>query len=260
MLGRLGPAGRRRGACAFVAAILAPVAATALESDMLNLRAPSVLEAREKVLDVQHRFWGRVDEEPLGSFLGMDGGANVGIGLTYCLGRGVEVRASRTRLQKEYAFGAGYAFSVVGELLRGQGEVEFFRYDKPPLRESRRNLWYLLALQGRVPTRRVTALANVCYDGYNERFGYGIGVRAGTETQWGPLRRVDVVAEYFPVAGREKGITGPKDSFAVGAQGETYGHQFALLVGNSSQIGARRLMLGAAANDLYFGFNIRRLL
>jgi hypothetical protein len=107
---------------------------------------------------------------------------------------------------------------------------------------------------------KITPVVNVCYDGYDERFGYGAGVHAGLETDWGLLRRLSAMVECYPVAGRKEGVTGPKDSFAGGVELETYGHHFAFLAGNSSDIGTRRLMLGTHTSKLYFGFNIRRLL
>ena len=74
------------------------------------------------------------------------------------------------------------------------------------------------------------------------------------------LKHVAVIGEYYPVFARDGERTGPEDCFAAGVELQTYGHHFALLVGNSSQIGTRRLILGTETNDLYFGFNICRLI
>ncbi len=61
-----------------VAAAAAPTAA--FERDMLNLTTPSGLEAANAVIEIQHRFYGPVADEPAGTVLGMAKGANVGLG------------------------------------------------------------------------------------------------------------------------------------------------------------------------------------
>jgi hypothetical protein len=58
----------------------AAAAAPAFERDMLNLETPSGLEARSGVIEIQHRFYGPVDEDPGGTVLGITEGANVGLG------------------------------------------------------------------------------------------------------------------------------------------------------------------------------------
>jgi hypothetical protein len=54
--------------------------AAAFERDMLNLETPSGLEAKSVVIEIQHRFYGPVAEDPGGTILGMTKGANVGLG------------------------------------------------------------------------------------------------------------------------------------------------------------------------------------
>ncbi|UCH77891.1 MAG: hypothetical protein JSU81_09220 [Candidatus Coatesbacteria bacterium] len=67
------------GALVFVSACVA-AAAAAFERDMLNLDTPSGLEARSGVIEIQHRFYGPLDEDPGGTVLGLTEGANVGLG------------------------------------------------------------------------------------------------------------------------------------------------------------------------------------
>ena len=55
-------------------------AAAAFERDMLNLDTPSGLEAKSATIEIQHRFYGPVDEDPGGTVLGLTEGANVGLG------------------------------------------------------------------------------------------------------------------------------------------------------------------------------------
>lgn len=54
--------------------------AAAFERDMLNLETPSGLGDKSVVIEIQHRFYGPVSEDPAGTLLGVTEGANVGLG------------------------------------------------------------------------------------------------------------------------------------------------------------------------------------
>lgn len=226
---------------------------------MLNLRVSSSLEANDRVLHIQHRFYGRIDEEPFDTFLGLDVGANVGISLRYLVRSKLEINVSRTRFQKEYTVGASYALVFPSLSLRSQMDVQFFTFDKLNLTERRRNFFYQLALQSEPVAETITPVVNVGYDGYNERVGIGVGASVSYDVDWGAIQRLSIIGEYFPVVNGEEGITGAENTFAVGFELQTYGHHFGFVVSNSSEVGTRRLMLGTEANDPYFGFNIKRL-
>jgi len=129
----------------------------------------------------------------------------------------------------------------------------------PEIEKRRQNFFYSLSVEGEPILNVISPALVVGYDGYEERFGAGFGVAAGFGRE-GVLKHVAVIGEYYPVLGRDDDRTGPEDCFAAGVELQTYGHHFAFLVGNSSQIGTRRLMLGNDTNDLYLGFNIYRLL
>ncbi len=62
---------------------------------------------------------------------------------------------------------------------------------------------------------------------------------------------ISIMGEFFPVSHGD----GRVDCFAFGFSLRTYGHRFMFLLGNSSEIGTRGLMLGTDSGDL----NIRRL-
>jgi hypothetical protein len=239
-------------------AISFTAAAPAFERDMLNLKTPSTLDAGNAVIDIQHRFYGTVGDDPVGTVLGMTGGANVHLGFRYYPWRPFEIKPSITLFQKEYTVAAGYS-SRIAKIARTKINVEFYSYRLPEMEDRRQNFFYSLAVEGE-PTFNVMSPALVVgYDGYEERFGAGLGLAAGIDRE-GPVKHVAIIGEYYPSFDRDDERTGPEDCFAAGFELQTYGHHFAFLVGNSSQIGTRRLMLGAEANDLYFGFNIYRLI
>lgn len=233
----------------------------AFEPDMLNLQVPSRLEKTEFVFAIQHRFYGEITEDPLNTFFGLDAGANVGLGVRYAVLPHVEVHASYTRFQKEYVVGARYAYHVSQIFTTMQIDIHYFDHESHISDERARNFFYCLALQSEPSANIIIPVVNIGYDGYNERFGLGFGMGFGFDLEIGPIERVHIIGEYYPVISRDEEINGPENYFAAGLKFETYGHHFILLIGNGSQIGTRRLMLGAESNDdFYFGFNIHRIL
>lgn len=238
--------------------ILAAHKLFSFEPDMLNLKVPSTLENTESVFIIRHRFYGKITEEPFNTFFGLDLGANIGLGIRYAILPKLEVNVSYTRIQKEYIIGASYAYYFPQVFMKTQIDIQFFTYEIQGIEERRRNFFYGLSLQSEPILNTITPVANIGYDGYNERFGFGIGVDIGFDISLRPIRKMSIIGEYFPVVQRDIIINGSENSFAAGLKFETYGHHFILLVGNNSQIGTRRLMLGAETNDLFFGFNIHR--
>jgi len=235
-----------RKAIVLVVLLLIPRMALPYGNGMLNLEVPAGLEARQMEFVVQHRFYGKVSEKPFDTFLGMDMGANVGIGLRYSVSEKLGFGVSYTRSRKEYTVGLRYAY-FISEILRGQADVDLFSYKEPGVGGRRRGVFCQLALQGEAVLERATPVVNIGYDSYNGKVGIGLGIDLEISEDIG------IMGEYFPVS------DGRLDCFAFGVRLRTYGHRFMFLLGNSSEIGTRRLMLGTDSGDLYFGFNIRRL-
>ena len=230
-----------------------------LEADMLNLTVPSQLEKTQLMVRIAHRFYGEIDEEPLETFFGLDQGANVSLGLRYAVLPRVELKTSYTRLQREYTVGASYAYHMP-RYLRTQLGVQFFDFQPAADAERLQNLFYSLSVQTEPIADFIMPVVNVGYDGYNEKFGVGVGVRVGVALNIRLLERVSFLGEYYPVIDREEGVHGDKNCFVAGIGLETYGHHFMFMVGNNFQMNARHLMLGAETNDLYFGANIQRVI
>lgn len=234
-----------------------------LEPAMLNLKVPSGLEKNQLVFGIQHRFYGKLTENPFGTFFGLDAGANVGVNLRYSVWPRLDIYGSYTRWQKEFTLGAGYAY-FIPRLFRSQINIEYFNYEKLGLPDTiskrRRNFFYSFLLQGEPVVNQIRPTVNVGYDGYNQRFGLGLGLDVGFELEIGPIEGMNIIGEYFPIINQDTMVTGPKNSFAAGIKLNTYGHHFMLFIGNKSEIGTRRLMLGTHTNDLFLSFKIHRFL
>jgi hypothetical protein len=243
-------------------AFLLPGIVFSYELSPYNLNAPSRLGSSDLELAVRHRFYGIVTDDPVGDFLGIDQGANVSLGLKYMIRDDLEVNAAYTRDHGEYSLGIAYSQSVEELFLSGRFDVEFFSFERLGINETRENFFYQLTLQGDLLENRIKPLAGVGYDGYNERVGFGLGfaIMPFEEVPW--FKEMALLGEYYPVnrGGDDDLFLGKKDCFAFGVGLRTWGHQFLFMLGNSTEIGSRRLMLGSDSDDLMFGFTIRRLL
>ncbi len=231
----------------------------AIEPSSLNFNVPCGLAKKELVFSLQHRFYGKINDHPLDNAFGIDQGANAGLALRYRVWAGLELAGSYTRQEKEYGLAAGYAFAFP-RILRCEAAVNYFDYKKTTVPERRRNFFYQALFQSEPVLKKILVNLTTGYDGYHERFGLGFGLDVGTDINIGPIEGVHLVAEYSPVIDPDTASTQPRNSFAVGFKARTYGHNFMFAVGNNTEIGSRRLMLGASANDLYLAVNIQRFL
>ncbi len=230
----------------------------AFETSMLNLKVPSDLGGKSLLFEVQHRFRGVLTEEPIENFFGLDFGANVGFGLRYAIVPRMELNAAYTTYEGEYRVGASYAHHIPQIFLMLQADVQYFNFERAGERDG--NFFYSAAVQSYPIANFFSPVINLAYDSYNEKFGLGFGLQTGFDWWFGPIERINVIGEYYPVLDEEDAITGPENYFAAGLRIDTDGHRFMLQIGNGWNIGPRRLMLGTATNDIYIGFNIQRLL
>jgi hypothetical protein len=238
--------------------ILASSQLFAFESSMLNLKVPSNLDGKSLLLEVQHRFKGVLTEDPLDNLFGLDSGANVSFGLRYAIIPRLELNAAYTTYEGEYRVGASYAHHQPEIFLMVQADAQYFNFERSGERNG--NFFYSIAAQSYPIAEIFAPVVNFAYDSYHERFGIGVGLQAGFDWWLGPIERISLIGEYYPVLDEEDAITGPENYFAAGVRVDTDGHRFMLQVGNGWNIGSRRLMLGTGTNDIYVGFNIQRLL
>jgi hypothetical protein len=248
-----------KATCLTVVLLLIPALCLPYERSMLGLTVPSTLETGQMEFSLQHRFFGEVADDPLGTFFGMDLGANVQLMLRGPVWRRLEINAAYIRDYSEYLLGASYTWAVPRLYHDVRADVQFFTYRESELETRKEGLFYLLVLQTHPLAERFAPAVNLGYDGYNDRLGLGFGA------SFDILERLVVQAEYYPVAGRDAdevdfdSAVRPKNYYSFGFTVKTWGHHFVFLLSNGYIISTRRLMLGAESNDLYFGFNLQRL-
>lgn len=222
---------------------------------MFNIETPSpAAEEGSLELRLNHRFYGAaLKDEPFETFFGMDIGANVGAELGWFPVSGLELRAGHVRSMKEYTLG-GYWSTFVDSF-----EASFsigYSSVKPAANQDREGgLTLLGAFSAPFADGRVIPTVNYSYNGRTERHGPGFGLSLGLG------ENTAVIAEYFPVVDRDEDdpLLLPEDSFSFGIRRTTWGHQFVFCLGNSTGIGPRGQLNGAASNDLALGFTIRRM-
>lgn len=231
------------------------------EPSSFNLKAPTGIERGSAELRFQHRFYGKVNEEPLSSLFGMYAGANVGIGLRYCPLTGLEFEGSYIRDEEDISISLSYSyFSPIIGLLLG---TEFFNYKsfdpKKVVEQSHSNNIFIVLSAQTVPlyNKRIILTSNFGIDSEEKKLNAALGLNILIIKMNKTLQRILFIAEYFPTRSRETN----ERYYAIGVRLETYGHHFDFMISNGSDIGIRRMMRGSNKEDgIYLGFNIKRLI
>lgn len=237
--------------------LIITVSSYSLEKDLPNINVPTQMEKNEFAFIVQHRFYGDVTEDPIGNHLGIDYGANVGLRMRYLVWSKLELKAGYTVGHKEYTLGGSYAVELNSQYLRSQIDIEYFDYTDFIADEDVRNLFYLLSLQSDPFPNLLSLTVNLGYDAENSKTGMGLGLDIGFNFDFNYLQRIHLIAEYYPLIEEDDNLL---NSFSFGLKAETFGHLFMFLLGNNTEIGTRRAMLGAPSNTLHLGFKICRFI
>ena len=248
---------KRRTALVLGTLILGTVSAWAYEPSLLNMTVPSALQQGDIDLLIQHRFYGSVLDNPLTTLFGLEIGANVALGARYMILPGLVARVLYTTGGQEITVGAGYAYHLQNFPLAVQAEADFI---SPQGFTARGYGVFGLVTAEAGPFFNFGYLTvEAGYDSYLNHFGAGIGGRIELNESWA------IVGEFYPfiAEGIEQHVEelGSSSAFSAGLMLTTAGHQFSLVIGNSSAVGERRLMAGTPGfTGLYLGFNIQRRL
>ena len=222
---------------------------------MADLTVPTQLPQKSLEINILHRFL-RTPSAPFpDNFITL---ANVNLDLRYELWSKLEVGAGWLFLPKEYDFHAAYSYFLPELYLRTQAYIQFYGTQTVFGDAStwKNNALYQINLQSEAIAGRIFPTINLMYDGLDQKFGLGTGLDVAVRED------MDIVGEYFPVLGTRDSdpFSGPLvNCYSVGFKITTPGHHFMFSVSNSTDIGVRRLMRGTFNNNIYFGFNIQRL-
>jgi len=229
------------------------------EPGAFNLKVPTGIKSGNAEFKIQHRFAGKINEDPFNTLFGMYMGANINLSLRYIVWSKLELEGSYSNYSKESSLCASYSYSfpLMKALLGGQ----FFSYEEYNLDkksfERKSSIMGLLSVQTEPIIKRIILTIDIGYDGYEKKPGAGLGASIIILERPGTLKKLILIGEYFPT----KLNSDVNNCYCFGLRAETYGHHFDFIISNGSEIGLRRLMLGTVKEEgLYFGFNIKRLI
>jgi hypothetical protein len=226
------------------------------ENNLPDLVVPAQIPPKSLEINIVHRFLRTPIADFPDNFITL---ANVNFYLRYMIWPKLEIGTGWTFLPKEYTFHAAYSYFVPGLFLRTQAYIQFFGTQTTfgDASSWKNNGLYQINLQSEPIVGRILPTINFIYDGLAAKFGIGTGMDIVVAENW------DIVGEYFPVVGTRENDPydgGPLvNCFSIGLKKSTPGHHFMFSVSNSTDLGVRHLMHGASNNNIYFGFNIQRL-
>jgi hypothetical protein len=243
-----------------IALIASGAGAFGYEQGMPSLEVPYSMEPGKLELTIQHRFVGKAFEDVFDSFFGADLGANVLFGCRYFLPAGFELGASHQRAGGEYSLGAGYNRQFAGFPAGLRFGASIFTIEQPlPDDPDNRDSGFFgsAAVEAGPFADRLSLAANVGYDGNAGRTCLGFGLD-GAVTE-----RLSLVGEYSPaMSGDEDHPALDNDCWTAGVRLDTWGHQFCVVLSNTTSIGLRSIAGGIYPVDdmVRLGFSVRRQL
>ena len=239
--------------CIILTALFMTGSAYAYDHGLPNMNTPSQIEKRGLEFRIQHRFYGVVSEDPLNSFFGMTEGVNASLGLQYRAWSRIEFDAAYTFDFKEYTLSARFGPLYKNDYLFNQVEVQYFNFEESAGERSG-NVYVELALQTVPIVNIIIPALTVGYDFDLQHASLGIG------SLFRVTDKLYLSGEYFPLidTGNNEDF-GDKSAYALGVVLHTWRHHFVFTLGNSFEIGQRRISTGTADYKLRFGFNIQRL-
>ncbi|MBN2379416.1 hypothetical protein JXM67_06400 [candidate division WOR-3 bacterium] len=241
-----------------------PLVLFTYELRLSDLKTPVIGNQFATEFSFQHRFYGSLADDPFGTFLGADAGANSYLGMGFYPLKGLGINVSRISYDNGIDLDLGYSFRFPKGYTRWRagGELLSYKYSGDTAR-----VWFPLAhlsVQTEPILGRIKPSLSVAYGGI---FLFSGGISAVIAKDLWIFEEIALFAEYYPIP---FGVTylpeyPPRSTYVAGIGISTYGHQFLITISNDTDIGTR--MLGGKTvyfedDDTYIhlGFTIRRLL
>ena len=230
-------------------------------SRLVNLPTPFTIGAKRWELYFGHRFRGTINHEGDGHNLwGLDGGADVTLGVGYGLTRWLDISLQRARVEEDFevALKASFGEKTPARRCRSPcaSERTFSSARTCPTRAA-----HLPSSPSRVPSpsgSRVFVAPSWVQD--TPRLRNAFNVPLGLSVRVRPDTRIEV--EYVPENGDlEESVA----AWHVGASKTVGGHIFKVFVGNSGATNVDQILGGDTVarfrtSDVRLGFNLVRYL
>lgn len=240
-----------------------PIAPLPIGTHLLNVPTAQILPHRMWEVRFTHRFAQPINEGDAHSFWGLDGPADIGIGLAWAPTRQLEVSLFRTDVQDNWEGAAKYvlvrqapAFPVSATARAGVD----FRSERGV---DERLSGFAQVVISRQLTRRLELMIVPTWASEAGPFDHAFNVPVGLA--WMLRRNLSLVVEIIP-ENRDLPDGGESDiGWAIGLKRAIGGHYFEILLADTrathvSQYASSTLVpdVGLDAGDVHLGFNIVR--
>lgn len=218
--------------------------ACAFENSMLDITIPSQLNKHDMVFAVLHKFYGSPQDYALGTTVG----TNIGLSFKYKAWNFLELGTFYQYDKREFNIGPALLFNKWK--LQTRFDAQWFTYKENINGSYINGLSLLASIQSsELLFKRFSPALNIETDTYNRNIGFGTGLFFEITPA------LDFFGEYFPPIMETQG----NGIFSLGIKLNTYGHHFKFFMGNSTQMGIRRIIQDKNNKEMHIGFAIERL-
>jgi hypothetical protein len=235
-----------------------PVRRDPLGTRLINVATPYPVRSRTLGVLFVHRFQQRVNHATSHDLWGLDGGADIGIGLAYGMTPGVEVEVYRSSFQETFEMSAKLLVfeqaAKVPVTVALRAGVD--RLERPGVADPTRPFAQLLLARRLAPG--VNLLAAPSWVADTPRLKDAVNVPVGLTFALGKGAMVEL--EYIP---ENRDLDASRQAWHLAFSKATGGHIFEVVVGNSRATTVDQMLGGDAASgfepgDVRLGFNIVR--
>ncbi len=233
----------------------------------ISLPSPVDLKRGSVEILIQHRFFESLRDASLAGALGIDSGANIGLGVNFGLTDRLSAGISRSRNDQIVELRGGYEIltspgSAWKLSLQGgvEGQRNFHEQYSPFLQLAAamdRGPFRLSLVPTMVFNSRPDQLVqynreSAIHPDSNHSFSLGIGADVAVH------RKVSLLGEYVPRLFGYGGLQQRNDQLGAGVAIRTWGHVFTVLVSSSRDFTPAQYAVNALQRDVALGFNIYR--
>lgn len=232
--------------------MLVPLVLSAYESVFQELIVPVHRQFISGDFRLSYKSYGPINApDPLGSLV--DNGANCYSSANFYLLLGLDAGMSFTSSGTEYAFNAGYSYSPPILPVGFKINVEYANFDNSVLMQREYSVFPSFSTYANLFSVIKPGIM-IGYDTNSKTFGAGAGLILAIPLNYSYSEEFGIFGEYYPCIDNFSSSV-----YIAGIFARTWGHQFIFSVTNSSEMGMRRMISGAALPDeMYLSIALRR--